>query len=416
MVADTAAAEAEAPAVEAPDVPLESLPAGFASPRADAVALVTGSSGLCGARLVELLLERGTRTVIAMDVLAPDERLQQRFTAVQAATGGRIVVCAGPELGDVSHAPAVDAAFQILGEQQPKIDIVYHIAALVGPFHERDMYFRVNVQGTQTILDHCRKYHVRKLVNSSSPSTRFTGDDIQNLTEDELPIPETFLEVYAETKAIAELSVAAACGDNLLTVSVAPHQIYGPHDRLFLTKILEVAGHGRLRIFGKGGNKLSVCYIDNYCHGLMCGADALYPESPALAQFYIVTDEEPQDFWRMINQACVYMGFDDLYSKFHLPVWLLYMVATVADVVGSFIGVKFKLTRFTLRMMTMHRYFNISRARRDLHYEPIHAFEQEWPKTLEWFQQNWLPEFQAEQRRQHQQQQDRFAAMAKKHR
>ena len=30
--------------------------------------------------------------------------------------------------------------------------------------------------------------------------------------------------------------------------------------------------------------------MDNYCHGLILGYDALYKGSPALGSFYIVTD------------------------------------------------------------------------------------------------------------------------------
>ena len=44
--------------------------------------------------------------------------------------------------------------------------------------------------------------------------------------------------------------VARACGDDLLTVSGAPHQVYGPRDNLFLPNLLEAGGNGLLRIFG----------------------------------------------------------------------------------------------------------------------------------------------------------------------
>jgi len=47
--------------------------------------------------------------------------------------------------------------------------------------------------------------------------------------------------------------------------------------------------------------------------------------------------------------------------------------------------------------VTMHRYFDISRAQRDLKYQPVQTFEQAWPETLQWFKQNWLPQFLAEQ-------------------
>jgi hypothetical protein len=39
-------------------------------------------------------------------------------------------------------------------------------------------------------------------------------------------------------------------------VAVAPHQVYGPRDNLFLPNILEAAGTGRLRVMGNGRNKI----------------------------------------------------------------------------------------------------------------------------------------------------------------
>ena len=62
-------------------------------------------------------------------------------------------------------------------------------------------------------------------------------------------------------------------------VAIAPHQVYGPRDMLFLHNFLLNAK--RLRVFGPGDNLVSVCYVDNYCHGLIIGERALYPGSPA---------------------------------------------------------------------------------------------------------------------------------------
>ena len=44
-------------------------------------------------------------------------------------------------------------------------------------------------------------------------------------------------------------------------------------------------------------------------------------------------------------------------------------------------------------MLIIHRYFDISGAKRDLKYEPIITFEQGWAETIEWFQKNWLPKY-----------------------
>jgi nucleoside-diphosphate-sugar epimerase len=356
------------------------------------IALVTGSSGMCGARLVEMLLERGAAIVIAFDIASPSNVpfLADRFNSIQQKTGGRIIIRSGTD-GDITCQDSVNGAFQCTDRP---VDVCFHLAALVGPFYDQHLYYNVNMAGTMYIIDACKRYKCTKLVYSSSPSTRMTGNDITGQTEDELPIAKKFLATYAETKALGEIEVTKACCSTLLTVSVAPHQVYGPYDNLFLNNLLSTAGTGRLRIFGSGRSIISVCYADNYAHGLLCGADALYDDSPALGKFYIVTDDEPQEFWKMINTAVMECGYTDLYSKFHLPVWLLYGVAYVANFIGLVLNKKFKLNPFNVRMLTIHRYFSIKNAKRDLQYVPLYTFDQAWPITIQWFKTYWLPEFQ----------------------
>jgi nucleoside-diphosphate-sugar epimerase len=125
----------------------------------------------------------------------------------------------------------------------------------------------------------------------------------------------------------------------------------------------------------------------------MCGADALYKDSPALAKFYICTDETPVPFWTIINQASVHMGFQDLERKAHLPTWLLYTLAYLCNIVGLLLHKKFKLNPFNVRMLTMHRYFSIENAKRDLKYEPLYDFQDRWQYTIDWFKEHWLPGF-----------------------
>jgi nucleoside-diphosphate-sugar epimerase len=65
--------------------------------------------------------------------------------------------------------------------------------------------------------------------------------NVNYLTEDELfkvngDYTKVFLQPYAETKALGEKLIRDACGkeeDDLLTIAVAPHQVYGPRDVYF---------------------------------------------------------------------------------------------------------------------------------------------------------------------------------------
>jgi len=353
----------------------------------NATLLVTGSSGLVGSRLVEMMLERGAKKVICFDVATPSATLLERFTKAASGDKDKFQIFSGLEEGNLVNKDSVFKACEA------NVDIVYHIAALVGPFHDRDKYYAVNFTGTMNLLEACRKFKIGKFVYASSPSTRFHGGDVTGQTEDELTFPKTYLQLYAETKAAAEQEVTKACTDSLLTVSVAPHQVYGPYDSLFLPSLLETAGNERLRVFGSGKNKISVCYVDNYCHGLMCGADALKPGSNVLGKFYVITDGVDVLFWEFVNEAGVAMGFTDLFSKFHLPVWLLMGLAYICNVVGFIINKKLKLNPFNVKMLVIHRYFSIENAKKDLSYEPVVEHKEAWASTIKWFKINWLPTY-----------------------
>ena len=74
-----------------------------------------------------------------------------------------------------------------------------------------EMYMKVNYEGTLNVINACKSLGIKKIVMSSSPSTRFDGKDINGKRESELVIPETFLQEYAESKARGEEACMAAC-------------------------------------------------------------------------------------------------------------------------------------------------------------------------------------------------------------
>ncbi len=100
-------------------------------------------------------------------------------------------------------------------------------------------------------------------------------------------------------------------------------------------------------------------------------------------------------FWRVIDEAVIGMGFTSIWTKLRLPVALLWLIALVCELIGALCGVRMKLNRFGVRLLTMHRWFRIDAAVRDLGYEPIIGFKEGWADTIVWFREHWLPVFQA---------------------
>lgn len=346
--------------------------------------VVTGGLGFVGQRLVETLVERGAEKVVSFDIVPPPANVWNH-KAIEYVTG------------DLCDLEAVKRAFK-------GADCIWHNAAAVGPFLPKHFYRDVNVVGTRNVIEACKALKIRKIVFSATPSSRFTTtEDVDGLTESQMPdIPQAqYVAEYSATKAEGEILFREACKRNeLLFIAVAPHTVYGPRDNLFLPNMLEAAGVGKLRIFGKGDSRVGYTHVDNYCHGLIIAEKQLYDGSPHLCKFYVCTDgathPDPRGFsifWKELDRAIVGMGFDSLYEKFALPFLLLRIVAFFCDMISSVTGTKLKLGWFTLRMLTMHRWFRITAAQQDLGYEPVVSYQEGWPDTIEWFRDNWLPTF-----------------------
>ena len=161
---------------------------------------------------------------------------------------------------------------------------------------------------------------------------------------------------------------------------------------------MEAAKSGKLRVFGLGYNRICFTHIDNYCHGLIISEKVLYPDSPALDKFYIITDGKTHPkggqyllFWKIMDEVVMAMGFTSLWSKAKLPTGLLMFLAAICEFIGNLLGITMKLNKFNVTVLTMHRWFDIKAAEKDLDFQPIVGFREGWDETIEWFKQNWLP-------------------------
>ena len=293
--------------------------------------------------------------------------------------------------GDLSDIKDVRRAFAAAGSNA-KVECAFHIGALVGPYFKKDLYHKVNYLGSVNVADVAKECGCHKLVMSSSPSTRMDGKDIKWKREDELSIrpPGKFLEPYAETKAMGETYVLKLNDETssppFLTVAVAPHQVYGPWDGLFLTNFLKAAN--KLRVFGRGENMISMCHVDNYAHALILGYHGLYKGSPALGKFYIATDGPPVKLWDVLDHAFVTLGLPSVKAKVHIPVWFIMPIAYVVQMINRLFGMQMKLKPFSVRMLIIDRTFNIENIERDLKYKPLKPFEKAFEETLRWFDAN----------------------------
>ena len=69
------------------------------------------------------------------------------------------------------------------------------------------------------------------------------GSDLDGVQVEDLPeLPmQSYLQAYASSKARGEMAAREASnGKTFFSVAVAPHQVYGPRDNLFLPNVFPI--------------------------------------------------------------------------------------------------------------------------------------------------------------------------------
>jgi len=309
-------------------------------------ALVTGAGGFLGGEIVRQLLARGDRV-----------RALSRGDYPELAARG--VECLR---GDIQDAALVERACR-------DVDVVFHVAAVAGLWGSWQHYFGINTLGTQNVIDGCLKAGALRLVFTSSPSVTFAGRD-QCGVDESAPYPTKWLCHYAHTKALAEQRVLAASGQNLLTCSLRPHLIWGPGDQHLIPRLLDRARKGQLRQVGDGENRIDAVFIENAAAAHLLAADRLAPGAAPCGRAYFISNGEPVNCWRWINEILELYGVPPI--KRRISYRSAYAAGAALESVWTLLRRtdEPRMTRFLAAQLATSHYFDISAARRDLGYEP----------------------------------------------
>lgn len=322
--------------------------------------LVTGGGGFIGLALVRELCRRG----IDVRVLG-----RHRYPAAVAAGA----TCLQGDIRDLATVSQAAAG----------CDTVFHVAAkagIWGPFQE---YFAVNVTGTLNVLAACKKQGVQALVYTSTPSVVFDGHDLEGVDES-VPYAAKPLCHYATTKILAEQQVLQANSDQLQTIAIRPHLVWGPGDTNLIPRLMARGREGSLRIVGDGGNLVDIAYIDNVVHAHLLAADNLHTTATAAGHAFFIGQQEPVSLWSWINELFVHMDVPKVNTKLSLGKakaigWLLEKVYGTLQ-----LEEEPKMTRFLAEQLALSHWFSKKNARTLLGYSEKVTTEQGVERLIRW--------------------------------
>jgi nucleoside-diphosphate-sugar epimerase len=194
--------------------------------------------------------------------------------------------------------------------------------------------------------------------------------------DESVPYPSYFEAHYPKTKAIAERLILRANDDDLATVALRPHLIWGPGDTNLIPRILARARAGRLRRIGKASKRIDSVYIDNAAEAHVLAADRLAPGSPIAGKVYFISQGEPVPLWDLVNRILAAAGLPPVTRT--VPVWAARLAGWALEGVWGLLGRQEEppMTRFLAGELATAHWFNLSAARRDLGYEPHVSIEE----------------------------------------
>ncbi|WP_319409995.1 NAD-dependent epimerase/dehydratase family protein [uncultured Desulfosarcina sp.] len=320
--------------------------------------LVTGGGGFLGKAIVRKLLAKGHRVASFSRSSYPE---LDAIGVTQIA-------------GDLANAGAVKDA--VRGR-----DAVFHVAAKPGVWGTFEDFFQPNVTGTRHVITACRSCRVPTLVFTSSPSVVFDGGDMQGVDES-VPYPAHYHAPYPQTKAIAEQAVMAAADENLRTIALRPHLIWGPEDNHLVPRI--IARAESLRRVGNGQNRVDTIYVDNAARAHVLAMEALENNPTVSGKVYFISDDDPIGLWEMIDRILEAGGKPPVTRTLspRTAYWLGALLEWSYRTFG--INGEPRMTRFVARELATSHWFDISAAKRDLGYSAGISIDEGMKRLKTW--------------------------------
>lgn len=321
-------------------------------------ALVTGATGFIGFHLAERLLLRGHEVLCLVrktSVLNHHKKIDVEIV-----------------YGDLTDKESLD-------QFNTNIDVVFHLAGILGGWGiPKEAYWKINVEGTRNLLDLFTQTHIERFVYCSSAGV--LGPLEKPPADENFPLKPS--NVYERTKAEAEKIVLAYYHEAGLPITIIrPEFVYGPRD-VHTLGLFKAIQRGIFPLIGGGESTLHPTYVDDLTQGF----ELCVEKQRAVGETYIIAGERYVTVRELATKIAEALGVSP--PRFNIPVWLADAVAWLMEASASISDFQPILTRSRVKFFTQNRGCDISKARRELGYEPTVSLEEGLKRTVDWYRKN----------------------------
>lgn len=323
---------------------------------------LTGATGFIGERLSAKLIEDGHGVHALIRSRAKAARLLEASVKVFE--------------GDLHDTSTIEEAMQ-------GCDAAFHLAAYARVWSkDRNLPYRINVEGTENVFEAAKKAGVKRVVFTSTGGTLEPSDN-GNPTDENTPRKTGYFNAYEVTKAAAEELAVEYNSGALEVITVNPTRVYGPGQvsaSAAMTKIISKYNRGKWHIIpGDGKNFGNYVFIDNVVNGHLL---ALAKGKPG--ERYILGGENAtyDQFFETLEKVTGRKAW-----MVHIRYPLLRAVTWVQFAGMRLAGKPPLITPEWIKKYLHHWACSSKKAQQDLGYQ-ITPLDEGIKKTLEWIKNN----------------------------
>ncbi|MCJ7546910.1 MAG: NAD(P)-dependent oxidoreductase [Deltaproteobacteria bacterium] len=319
--------------------------------------LITGATGFIGKHLARTLVEQG-RDVRCLVRKTSDTQYLEKL---------------GVELfyGDLLNKNSLKGIVK-------GVDIVHHLAGEVYSPRSGN-YFKINVEGTENLLESCRSENIERFIFLSS--IQATGPSQKQgilLNERSTCKPITS---YGKSKLEAEKLIYKRYKASAFpTVIIRAPMVYGPGSfKCRSAALFQRINKSNFRLIGKNDHLISTCYIDNLIHGILLAER----HKNAVGKSYFIADQKAHTLLELSNTIA-----KELTVKLPIgraPVSVAYLITMLLLIPNKIFNFSRLFSWDTMREITNAWACNISCIESELGYKPSIDFNEGIRTTALWF-------------------------------
>jgi dihydroflavonol-4-reductase len=303
--------------------------------------LVTGANGFLGSWLCKRLLAEGHQV----------SALVRNGSDLSELDGVKVQYV----YGDVTNLQSLMDSFK--GHET-----VFHLAGLIAyKASQRFAMEKVNVVGTQNVLQACQSLGVYDLIYASSVVAVGAGFSKAEVLNEDSPYNVGHLNLgYFETKHQAEQMILKAAQSKLVQAKIFnPSTIYGPGDAKKGSRKSQLkVAQGRMPFFTSGG--VNVVAIEDVLDGIL----AVWQKGQTGRRYILCGDNMTiQQLFQNIAMAAGVAA-----PKHKIPNWLLHGLGKIGDIASS-LGAEGGISSENAWTASLYHWFSNERAKSELGFK-----------------------------------------------